>query len=470
MDGSRRSEKVPEGDWSALARQADGETEQTESRSAKRKRRAEEKAAEEGERVARPERAKQPSNDPEASPSESEQAAEAIERKRIADRRDRMLAALAERFGGTWELERGRYTYAWLTHQEQLTRDGQSVVVSTRLKLHRPPNAPPPTPSLAERVTELLDPEESAEENAKALALLMDKIPEGDVLSVSWQSPEGVEQNLVINPETERKIFVSPERQATGTAQSAEQDGQAKSESPVSDVIEREVLRVPPAELSVPSVDGQKFDHFLAQIWQEPEPAESDRPAASNDLQEMLDELAKHADRLVELPPIGGGADIPEMGSESIGDNVSDELPERPFDEPSEEPPSPSPPPAEEPECPEPPADPQRARRPVRRPTRSVGRPLGGTVNVLERHWADPRPRPDSELRNKARKLIRMMASEYGIRLTPELEAYLLAILLRPHRIGRRSVLGLGLNREHFLAVLSVIKLNFQANRPLPPS
>jgi hypothetical protein len=68
---------------------------------------------------------------------------------------------------------------------------------------------------------------------------------------------------------------------------------------------------------------------------------------------------------------------------------------------------------------------------------------------------------PGHGLKRRARKLVRLLARRYRLRLTPELEAYLIEIVLRPKSFGGRRHYGLGLNHDALIGVLQVLWLNF---------
>lgn len=194
----------------------------------------------------------------------------------------------------------------------------------------------------------------------------------------------------------------------------------------------------------------------------EPEPLSPDgpeRPAATElpepevaEIAETLDSvlnlIAEHAHYLEELPPMAGGS--PELDQPTGHRSARTTRPNR----------SAGPPPR-------PPRTVVVNNRPVHRSHISgdeiflpVSR-AGEAVAVWERGWTESRNVPGTRLTRSARKLIRLLARRYGIRLTPELEAYLLEIALHPHAARGQTVYSLGHNREALVRTLAVIWLNY---------
>lgn len=169
--------------------------------------------------------------------------------------------------------------------------------------------------------------------------------------------------------------------------------------------------------------------------------AESKRPSDGPGFDRLVMQLVDALDERDPLPPIAGGS--PEL------DQI--QPPRRPR-RPREE------------------ARPRRQTRPrVTDTDQSAIRPSRiGEERLFEWESRHRRPEdpPDRELRRKARKLARLLARRFGIRLTPETEVMLMEIILRPRTTGGRRVYGLGLNREHVLDVIRTLQLHFPAAAP----
>lgn len=388
-----------------------------------------------------------------------------------AETRRRVLESL-QHYDGEWHLERRRYLYNRLVRERVLESAGR-VVVEQRFALRR--DNPPPTP-------EALD-----ETVAQAVLALERDTPESALDRVQAALPPEDELVVTIDPppdapaEAPRRLRVTAEGvsllavEGPPIASGVEPSAGDSSEPPDSPAISPAPESAPELELGggpveLPPQEDAAVEEAVRAVWEEPdeprspeipstsqsEPAEVPEtppaPAAESapqptPLESALAELADHLDELVspDLPQAAGG---------------SGEVP-----------------------------DERRRRRHPPRMTTAKHSPSRATVDLdpllaikpsregerrvyaREREWSEPRQVPDRRLRRKARKLVRILARRYGIRLTPELEAYLLEIMLRPDTVRGRRVYGLGLHRETLLRTLAVLQVNFgdlYAIRPRP--
>ncbi len=178
-------------------------------------------------------------------------------------------------------------------------------------------------------------------------------------------------------------------------------------------------------------------------------------PGALPPLRETLEALSSVGDRAVAatLPPVAGGSGELPADRRRRQPTVTETPPRRP-------------PPRRLAAHPQPPLG--SAEQPVQIPPSRAGERIGLHP---ERVYPAER-RPSARLRRKARKLARILARRYHLKLTPELEAYLVALMLQPQTVNGRRVIGLSVNRDALLRVLSTLWLNFgdlYVLRPKPP-
>ncbi len=103
-------------------------------------------------------------------------------------------------------------------------------------------------------------------------------------------------------------------------------------------------------------------------------------------------------------------------------------------------------------------------------PLRHVSPAMEAALYHRDRRERPPERPPDHRMKRQARKLVRILARRYGVRLTDRLEQYLIDIVLRPNRIDGRLVYGLRLNRDLLLRTLAVVWLNFGDSYAIRPS
>lgn len=164
-----------------------------------------------------------------------------------------------------------------------------------------------------------------------------------------------------------------------------------------------------------------------------------------------------------EVPPVAGGS--PEADDRPTPGPDPDAEPARPPEEtpPGEEaeplrkrrPAEPETPP-DDPLPEHPRTDPRRHQK--KRPSpRSHRRPRP----TLERGSEASQWRPDYEFKRRARKLIRRVAFRHGLKLTPEMETYLLQILTQPRLVGGRLVHGLTVNLDTLIRVMETLQMHY---------
>lgn len=361
--------------------------------------------------------------DPDGAPELDEQArraiaAEAAFRERVA------LQELAERLPGRsvaevnealeqlpgkWSLERGRHVFSRLVGEREITIDEQPVDVEHRISLIRD-TAPPAEPEAVERkLVELFEPDAPPEENVTKLEPLCDELAEGDEIRIDIPGGDPI---IVTSESVEQEQPTLPERTSVTTPD--------------------------------PVIVEQAVAETIVEPLEKPEP----EPKAETPIRRTVSVLEEHAVDLNELPTIAGAApEADEPAPEGAPEGEEPffpeelELPEEAIELPETEMTEP-PPPAPAPE----------QNRPKRSPRRK-----SPEVIIWEPGWPEAIHGPDAALKKKARKLIRRLAAEYHIRLTPDLEAYLLAILLRPGVVNGRKVYSLGFNVETVIRIMGVL-------------
>lgn len=370
-----------------------------------------------------------------------------------------------------WRLEKGRYLFTYLVGERELTVDDRPVRVEHKLAIVR--DEPPAEPAaLDRRIVEAVKPDApvaATVQNLEALRTELELAPGDEVrIRLAPEQPEIVvtaeevtvaepptapEATVGPEPEASEAIVVTPERVAAIVAE-VEREVKEDLDVPVEGA-SPSVRRLPTRQ-EAPSVDLSVGEG----------PSLERAPETVTNFGDVLAVLDREAVNLNDLPPIAGGAteESEPARPQSNHSKNSAERPqsEAPKTEPEPPPEPPEPPPADRPEFPPgPPAPRHRHRRPHRRHP-------GREILHWEPGWAEAVRRPDHEMRKRGRKLLRRLAAEYGIKLTPDLEAYLLSILLRPRRINGRLVYGLGLNVAHLISVLQILKYNFNFTRRRP--
>lgn len=419
----------------------------------------------------------------------------------------RFIREAVEQHGGEWYLERGRYLLSRLVRTEAVAVGAQTVRIEQRYAILE--DGPPKPPKrLAERIKAAVKDSEEGAEPAVAFAEVRAEVRPKDEVVVTLDAPGAPERRFRITPEAVVEVDVEDEarqsavlegqpqpRELREVAQTIEPDTDRPVEairresSPAEETAaiessgEEETGRDHPEAL--PDDTDATFNELLERVWEEadtegatpvieteieeagqtkepgasgrePQPMNApetgtdeipreDQPeptpetAEADSFPEALDRLSEHIVEVSELPPVRGG---------------SGERPPAPLDRRDDRRMRRRPP---------------RARYDARRgiiervPPMAIppSRRAEMDIFVQEREWREPRRLPDARMRRKAKTLVRLLARRYGLKLTAEIEVYLMEILLRPGRAGDRVVYGLGLHREELLRVLETLWLNY---------
>ena len=373
-------------------------------------------------------------------------------------------AALERALAGrptNWQLEKGRYLFTYLVGRRTVSVGASPLQVEQKLALSR--DEPPAEPErVDDLVAEVVAPGEPIEENIRRLEPLRAEIPPGDEVRVRV-APDQPE--IVVTAETVKLDEVPAARGERSESEPSEPEPGLES-------LESEPIESPE---SSPDPDVAGVERLVTEVEREVErEVAAETPAAAVDLAAATDTvpaadtasalalLEREAVDLHDLPPMRGGA--PEADRPD-----REGPPEEPLDEREPEPAPPDTPIEPEPQAAEEsPPIPGSGQTPERRSRRQ--RPGRGHHRSREIFRWDPDRAevvryPDHEMRRKARKLVRRLAAEYGIKLTPQIEAYLLGIILQPHLINGRRVYSLGLNVDTLVSVLQVLKYQFNLTR-----
>lgn len=359
-----------------------------------------------------------------------------------------------------WHLERGRYLLKYLVGERTEPVADHPVRVEQRLAISR--ETPPVEPARIDRlVRAVLRPDQPAGDIVTELQPVADKLVPGDEVRITV-SPDRPETEIVITAEgaiaTDRPSPSAEERPVAGPAESA--------------VVEP-AHEQPTGAPDPPEVSPDRIERLIEEFWPKPievvaeEPAgpvletgeDVTRPPLETDgIAGVLETLDREAVRINELPPIRGAAEGPEDDAPEPAE-PEEPVAEEPRPDRPAEPPRDETAPGPDPLAPAPDREPSRPRRTGRLPD----------VLTWEPGWAEPVRMPDYGMRKSARKLARRLATEYGLKLTPDLEAYLVALLLQPRIINGRKVYSPGLNVESLIKVISVLKYQFNfTRRPRP--
>jgi hypothetical protein len=405
--------------------------------------------------------------------------------------RFRFEQALAE-YRGQWSLERGRHLYLRLIREETVETSAGPVVVRERIALRR--NRPPrplPEAQIKQVAEEVLKP---PKERNGVRAAVIDRLADWDQVEIivpdrppeviAPETPETVVEAAPAEPgaQSEPVIPDTPEVATLPEAPPIEQ-GEADipheselteaapgDDEPI-DPMESEILAeiaavyaepdpespgIPTVDLTEPETsDSAGADREPDEATPETVSAEAggrpvaERPADEStispqerELGVLLAAVTEALDEANPLPAMGGGS--PEW----------DRLQQHRHDEP----------PPERPVHPDRPPAPRRVAAPE--PAISSTPYAENRLLDWERQHHSPEKRPDARMRRKARKLARLLARRYGIKLTPDTEAMLMEIILAPRLIGGRKMYGLGLNREELIGTIRELALHFPAAAP----
>ncbi len=413
-------------------------------------------------------------------------AAEAAFRKRVAlteleeklgdEEAYEAVRDVLERSGGQWHLERGRHLLHRLVSETTVEEAEPSAVRGVSVKLATRRESEPVAPrELVERVTAACEEPAATGESIERIAAAVEALPDEDDLSVTVRTTDNGEVRVEVNPDAVRAVteregekVVLDERARPHRPASVTEVGSSVP-SAVEDIRDDVVEAGPPAPAAssesapepAPVPGGEVVGEIpddLEAIEDEPLPPEPRTP------------LGKAIGRIevawweTEVPPVAGGspeldetteapdewerqpesARHPELSEEErreLDEQLDRQREERETEETL----------LEGPPLPKPPQD-RPKRRTHRRPVRVITYERGGEA---------PRWVPDREFRQKARKLIRRLAFRYGLKLSTEMETFLLQILLRPRLVNGRLVHGMTVNLDVLIRTVGSLREHY---------
>lgn len=376
--------------------------------------------------------------------TEARRPAKRVELAQLLERLPQAVRGRVERFQNHAKLElaleRKRFLFSTLTADAEEPMPQGPVKIRHRWSLHReemPVHQPKP---LQQEIIRRLEPDTDNRRTMEALAELAPEIAEYDEVEVTRETEQGPEKYLI----THEGVIAIERPKKEGPEVVLSEPPPAVSPEEVAEEIPEEDTEEEP-EIEPAAEDEAWVKEQVEQIVAEEEPEnalevetpfekETDEPG----IEQIIEDLAAAAPELSDLPKIGGGAPVERR-------------------EPKRAQPKPMPR-AEPIENHEPPQ--------IKPSKRSIEARFSRTVE-----WAPVERRPDAKMKRKARKLLRVLARRYGLKLTPDLEAYLLEILLRPRVIGDRKVYGLSANLDILTQVMQEIWLHYgdvYARRPKP--
>ena len=371
--------------------------------------------------------------------------AELLERLPVLTRT--RLEAWLERSDRTWRLEGGPRVLSRLAVEAPAPLPDSGAKVRHRWSIINRQHEPHEPRQLEQRIDQALS-EKTDQSLVERLQPLVELVEDRDEVEVELPASEGAERAvitaqavIVIDRQEQRP---QPDDEPVVAEEPAAEADEVEAE-PELPLPEPAVAEVEPAAAAQELPNDQELEAIIDQELAvvEPEPvrdvevplaAEAEPQPPEPPLADILAELEEALPEISDLPPAAGGA--PASARRRRSEDTE-------------------PPPLAEP-------------RPVQiRPERrSVERRFAGFPE-----WEPAARPPDSRMRRKARKLVRVLARRYRLRLTPEIEAYLMEILLRPKVVGGRKVYGLGLHVDLLTQVLDTLWLHYgdvYAYRPKP--
>lgn len=440
---------------------------------------------------------------------------EVLLREMAPAKRAEVLETLQRYPNGQWMVERGQRIFRALWYEQ---RHGD-VLVRQRMALRRDrdPIAPESIQRVIKQIVAEPQPEPRITEHSE-LKAIRQGLSGRDQIEIVWPGSDAVvviepagihlvERPVVPSGDTASRIEplkevvvkdveLSPDQPVEVVRSHAEPVVERTAEEPVPErvqplevviptevvesLIEDEQLSVPSSERTLPPADDliAELEEFIAEILDEadeiPETSESrseNAPTSSEvdierDRSEPRAESVTSAPEVSEvitreaepsklstdaelgsalaaleqtafetLPPLAGGSgEAPRTPAKRSERRLEpeDAKPIQPYELPSVE-------------------------RPGHRSSRSAER----AIYEHERHYQHVEHPPDERMKRKARKLIRLLARRYHLKLTPELQAYLLEILLAPKIVNGRRLWGLSLHREELIRILQTLWLQF---------
>ncbi|MEX1113154.1 MAG: hypothetical protein WD603_02620 [Patescibacteria group bacterium] len=415
-------------------------------------------------------------------------AAEAAFRKRVAlaeleeklgdEEAYEAVRDVLERSGGQWHLEQGRHLLHRLVSETAFEEAEPSAVRGVSIKLATRRESEPVAPrELVDRVKAACEEPVRTGETIERVAAAAEALPDEDDLSVTVRTTDHDEVRVEVGHEVVRAVteregeeVVLDERTRSHrptTATESEPPDLPVAEDASDDAVE-DGPPVPgrssesaPEPVLVPDggAVGEVSDD-LGAVEDEPLPPEPRTP------------LGKAIERIetawweTEVPPVAGGspeldetteapdereqpgqsevARHPELSEEErreLNERLDRQRKEREAEETLPEGPPPPKPPPDRPK-----------RRAHRRPVRVITYERGGEA---------PRWVPDREFRQKARKLIRRLAFRHGLKLSTEMETFLLQILLRPRLVNGRLVHGMTVNLDVLIRTIESLREHY---------
>ncbi len=418
----------------------------------------------------------------------------------VRDQVDRLL----DRLGGRWHLERRQFLFSWLVRRERHELSTATVEIDHKLTLRRKEQPPAAPDTISQRVLDAVR-EAPPRDVPARLSEIASALTERDEVRIRIESPGETTEITIAAQTTAREAVPHHEPSRLHPSEALEEPVELPLDQPI--VVRADHPPVPEERFAkeIAGVEGEKppeqstllteeeqtlaralrvadqlperawdkvmadgtepvvteadIDELIAEIYaaegiltsptdQElsegvvpPEAVESQTSTRSASegsepievsqvLHEVLDLLAAHSDTLEKLPPMAGGA--PGGGAKERPRSPEVVVANRPT-----------------------------VARPDRRDVFMPVSMAGENIAVWERGWTESRDVPSEQLKRSARKLIRLLARRYGIRMTPKLEAYLLQIALRPSETAGGLIFSLAANRESLVRTLQVIWLNY---------
>ncbi|MEX2043627.1 MAG: hypothetical protein WD926_01905 [Patescibacteria group bacterium] len=393
-------------------------------------------------------------------------AAEAAFRRRIelAEFRESVgeeaYAELRERHGPDmrWYLEEGPLLLRAVVAETE-PEDGPVGRIAVRYAVARETEPPPPAETV-ERVTAAFS--EPAPENARGVTLET-ATRKAEALAREIPPEESVE--LVVDTTDRGPVFVSVDRATVEVHETASED------SPIAvkrDVEPPPTAAVEPATSEPAPASLEAAERIASEATAEPSP---ERPEPDRGLARTL-EMIERAWVAERLPPIAGGSpELDEVGPPAANRPPAEshdvpkdpketplEIPEERREKPPERPPEPET--TDEPSLS--PAERGEPKRPRRRRSRT-------RMRVPEYHGRPAErmpPLPDADTRRRARKMLRKLAARFGLRLTPDLEGYLMQIVFRVRYMDGRLRRGIGVNIDILIRIMEALRSHYPLYSP----
>lgn len=404
-------------------------------------------------------------------------AAEAAFRRRVelAELRESVgeeaYAELRERYGSDmrWYLEEGPLLLRAVVAETE-PEDGPVEKVAIQYAVTRETEPVPPA-KVVERITAAFsEPVPAGAAAERSVSDTPGQTPEAtpevtsetasrkaEALAREMPAEESVE--LVVDTSDRGPVFVSIDRGTVEVHETASED------SPV--VMERAVGPEPSAASG--SADPlAEAERVASETAAEPLP---ERQMPEQGFARAL-EAVERAWAAERLPPIAGGSPELDEPAPAGPDRPPSESPDAPKDSketPSETPEERERKPSERPPEPEPPAAPSAPGAELREPKRPRRRSPHVRTRVPEyrgRPAEGMPPLPDADTRRRAKRMLRKLAARFGLRLTPDLEGYLMQIVFRVRFVDGRFRRGLGVNIDVLIRIMEALRSHYPLYSP----